>query len=374
MSTFVTAYEAIELGLYGNGDILMRDKGLMVKMAKYVYDDMKLTVLKQAQRDYFTIDKRTNSITLPCTKTMISSVSVRDRCGHFYPVWRNESITSDIVDVSAARDCSCEYKCGYKLCNTIKGYVSVQETKTDSLPNGDPISFVCTDRKVVQGGWLIAQTQYPQRVYMSGVWTDTILYTENTQICRVEVDHNGCVCDTEENIDCIFDNCCSDGGIPFGGTADTPPAPNIDTWRYYCNSKLDWFSVQCGNDRVCHNPFGMIYNISEEGNRLIFPAHFGFDKVLVRFYATVPTNQIKIPLIAVDTFVLGCKWWAVRWNDNKQALAEKYKHDYAQSKWGLLGELNRRTIQEYRMLLTPPVYVPSYTNNYFYNISNWGSV
>lgn len=374
MSTFLTLEEVIKLPMLGNNDLLQRSKGRFMTWAKYVHLDLNLTILKEATREYFQINKRTNSIDLPCEYTELSSVNVVDKHGVFYPVWRNQQLNDQIVEVAAGRDCACEFKCGYKLCNTIKGYEAITTTITDKFPDGSDISFACVERKAIDSqGFLYTQTQYPQRIYLSGVWTDTILHTENIKNCRVEVDKNGCVKDTEHNEELLCNTCCGTGEqmIPFGGNAGQPPCEGVDTWKYYCNSKADWFSVQCGQEARCHDPFGMIYNISEMGNRLIFPKHFGFDRVLVRYYKTIPLYEIKIPLIAVDAFVMGLKWWDARFDDKKQNLAVKYEQDYVRMKWGLLGELNKRRIAEYRMILTPPVFVPSYISRpTFYNNQN----
>jgi len=375
MSTFLSVDEAIELILLGNNDLLRRDRMKFIKWAPYVWEDMKLNVLKQPIREYFEIDKRTNSIQLPCPFTQVSSVNVRDRFGNFYPVWRNERLTDDIPDVAAGKDCSCEYKCGNKLCNTIKGYEAVVSQKEDKMPDGSDVSFTCVDRKMVESnGTFVEQLQYPQRVYESGVWVDTILYTENKILCKVELDHNGCVCDTEHNIDALCNTCCGDStsAFPFGGTADTPPCNNedINQWKYYCNSKLDWFWYQCGCEVGCLNPYQMIYNISELGNRLIFPKNFGFDRVVLRYYQTTNTASIKIPLIALDAFAMGIKWWDARFNDSKQNLAALYSQEYTKMKWGLLSELNKRRIAEWRMIITPPTFVPSYVPNRVYSNNN----
>lgn len=365
MATYLTIEEAIELALLGNYDLLQRNKGRYLKWSKFINEDMKLNVMKMPERQFFTINKRTNSVDLPCEYTQLSSVNLVDKYGNFYPVWRNERITGDIVDIAAGADCSCEHKCGYKTCNTIKGYEATTEVLSDFLPNGNPISFTCVSRKVVDaGGNFTEQKQYPQRVYESGVWVNTILYTETNHLCKVEVDDNGCVCDTDENVEALCGTCCNDSSvIPFGGTAERPPCDGVDTWKYYCNSKLEWFGVQCGHDVRCHNPFRDVYNISEDGNRLIFPPNFGFDRVLIRFYQTTPTSQISIPLIAIDAFIMGLKWWDVRFDDNKQQLAQLYSMEYTKMKWGLLGQLNKRRLEEWRMILTPPVYVPSYDRN-----------
>jgi hypothetical protein len=84
--------EVIELPLLGNDDILKRGKGRMMKWAPHVWSDMNLSSLKIARRERFEINKRTNSIDLPCSILQLSSVNVMDHCGIEYPVYRNSRL------------------------------------------------------------------------------------------------------------------------------------------------------------------------------------------------------------------------------------------------------------------------------------------
>lgn len=369
MSLFVTCDEAISLRLLGNDDILQRAKGRLKKFSKYVWQDLNLSTVKKAVRKRYKIDKRTRTIDLPCNALQLSSVNVLDKCGIEYPVYRNNRILSndDLVDVGETKNCGCEFNCNSTLCNTVKGYEAVISTKEDKNPNGSTASFECVDRKGVDGqGFFYEQLQYPERVYVDGVWTQTVLKTETRKLCKVEVDENGCICDTEANLDLLC-NACGIGAMNtnlccIGGTAETPPSESCSQWIYYCNSKLDWFSIQCGGfpyfrSRECEN----IYNITELGDRLIFPANFGHDEVIVRWYEDLSGKDIQIPVIAIDTFIVGLMWWDCRFNDKKQNLADKYKVDYATLKFGLLKELNKYRIAELCMIMAPPKYIPSYT-------------
>lgn len=381
MSRFFTIKEAVDLRLLGNADNLKRDKLRLMSWGKFVYQDLNLSVVKKATRKRFKINKATNTIEMPCSFLQLSSVNV-EICGIEYPVYRNQKITSndDIVDVGASKDCGCEFNCGYKLCNTIKGYEAVEHTEDDYNPNGSAVSFDCIDRKGIDDqGFFYEIKQYPKRIYTDNVWTSTVLYTETIKKCKVEVDENGCCTDCEENIDAVCDACgitnVSNNLCCIGGTANCPPASDCDTWTYYCSSKLDWFSIQCGSfpyfRRECNN----IYNISELGDKLIFPSDFGFDTVIVRWYEDLGLKDIQIPVIAIDTFILGLMWWDCRFNDNKQALGDKYGRDYAKLKFGLLKELNKYRTAELGMIIAPPTYVPSYFRDrtsiaYFNNYTN----
>lgn len=362
MSRFVTPHDAIELRLLSNEDYQQRDRMRLLKYAPYVWNDLNMSTVKRARRASFYINKRTNTIDLPCNILQLCSVGVIDKHGIEYPVYRNHRLSDDIVDVSASKNCGCELSCNSDLCNTIKGYEAVVSTKEDKNPDGTDVSFECIDRKGVDDqGFFYEQKQYPKRIYEDGVWTETILYTETNKLCKVEVDENGCVCDTEENLNAVCNSC----GISnvnsdlccIGGTSMTPPSDTCNTWVYYCNNKMQWFSTQCGSYPYMTNGCENIYNISELGDRLIFPPNFGWDKVMVRWYESA--GEILIPISVVDVFVVGTMWWDCRFNDKKQALAVKYGADYANLKFGSLKELNRYRIKELGQIISPVAYIPS---------------
>lgn len=363
MSRFIHIDDVIKLPMLGERDYLMRNKGRYKTWAKYVWQDMEMSTFKSPIREVFHINKRTNTIDLPCSFLELCSVNVIDKCGVFWPVYLNDKLHDDIVDIPSDNNCACEYKCGYKMCNTIKGYEAVVTCKKDFNPDGTEVSFTCVDRKAIDNqGFFYEQTQYPLRVYLSGVWTETVLHTENKKLCKIEVDENGCACDSKDNIEKICGACGIGNLIPTGGDANTPPNKNDNTWIYYCNSKLDWFSTQCGSyphgmNRNCNN----IYNISELGDRLIFPHNFGYDKVMIRYYADANMNDLQIPFLAVDTFVMGLKWWDKKYSNNPKdiQLSELFGKKYALMKFGLLRELNKYRIEELGKIFTPPKFIPS---------------
>lgn len=365
MSRFITPIEAVDIRLLGNSDYQKRDRLRLSKWSKFVWQDMNLTTIKRARRERFTINRKTRSIDMPCEFLQFCSVNVEDECGNEIPIYRNQRVKDDIVDVSAAKDCDCEYNCGYKLCSTIKGYEAVVSVKSDDLPSGSNKNFDCVDRKGIDDqGYFYEQLQYPKRIYEDGVWTDTILYTEDRKLCKVEVDENGCCCDTEENIDAVCTACGIDtvdsSLCCIGGNASTPPSESCDTWTYYCNSKLDWFMIQCGCFPYLSAEYNNVYNISELGDRIIFPHNFAWEKVILRWYEDTGFSDLQIPIISIDTFVTGLMWWDCRFNDKKQALADKYGRQYATLKFGLIKELNKRRVAELAKIMTPTRFMPSY--------------
>lgn len=378
MAKFYTSEELAESLCIRSGDPLMHNKALYLDCCEDVWIDMNEDVLKIANRvkipvrQVFNVDKKTNSVNIPNKALKVSSISAVDKWGCYSPLYRNDSIEDDVIDLGAAHDCGCENNCSSKLCNTIKGYEAVKTTKSDFLPNGDAISFDCIDKKMLDdNGFLYEQLQYPLRIYVSGVWTDTVKHTENKKLCAVEVDDNGCVCDTEQNLNIICDACnISDTSIVYGGDSINPPAcaPDATTWMYQCASKMEWFNVQCGDYAYrCGNGFGNIYNISQLGNRIIFPSNFGYGKVMIRFYEDIDLKDIRFPYLAKEAAMTGIQYFAATNHDKKQNLATAYGQKYSRQKWGLLLALNKYTLAELNNIFIQKVFVPSYLENRYYN-------
>ena len=382
MPRFEPVSDVVDSLCLRSGDILRKNRGLYLDVAQDVWNDLNETTLriskrlKMPVRKEYSINKRTNSIDMECDFLKLSSVSVMDR-GIIYPIYRNRNISNDIVEVPAEKNCACEHDCGYQLCNLIQGYVATQSVQSDVLPNGTPVSFNCVNRIVTdRKGVVYQENQYPKRIYTNGVWTDTILYTEQTKMCECEIDDNGCICDTEANINNVCNSCAinfnsnigkSVSGTympPVGGTASCPPNPNDNEWIYYCDNKMDWFGVQCGCEpRGFRAGCANVYNIGETGNRLVFPSNFGFDKVLVSYYADIDLGELMIPYIAKQAFMKGLQYFAADSNDKKAQSAAAYGQQYSRYKWGLFLELNKYRSVELGNAISPRAKVPSYIDH-----------
>lgn len=382
MARFEPVMEVIDSLCLRSGDTMRRKKGLFLDVANDVWNDLNETTLRVAKRvlipvrKEFQVNKRTNAIDMPCNFNRLASVNIIDECGTIHPVYRNLSIHDDIIDVPAEKNCACEHNCGYKLCNTIKGYVSVQTTQSDTLPNGNPISANCISRIAVgKNGVVYKEEQFLERVYTNGIWTDTIVQTKSYTLCECETNEHGCLCDTEENISRVCASCgirgMEDNIAPrnhsecVGGTAMCPPDPNCNEWTYYCDNKMDWFTVQCGCDgrRGIRRDFHNVYNIGENGKRLVFPSDFGFEKALVRFYEDVSLENLVIPYIAKETFMTGVLWFAYEHNADMAQVAQMYGQQYSRQKWGLFNELNKMRISELGNTIAGQSYIPSYVNH-----------
>jgi len=363
MSKFISIDDIVLAACMGDNDILQQKKMKYLFWAKKIWnDDLNLNAVKMPKRMIIGINKKTNTLDLPCDSVGVSGVSTIGHYGEFYPVFRNERLHNDIVGIAAKKDCSCE--CGNDLCNMVKGYEAVTEYIDSEMPNGDTQTFTCVTRKGYDAyGNYFEEKQYPQREYTDGTWTGTILHTEKIELCKLELTDNGCVKECKENYDKVvscgmYKNCNSI-------YLDNKVGDSCIVKQGIEGALYEWESGY-GFSR-CGGYFNNSYNITEDGNRLIFPHNFGHSKVLVRYYADVQLKDIKVPAIATEAFIVGIKYWETLIDDDKQNLNQNYSAKYSRLKWALMQELNKYRIAEMRMIMTPPVYIPrfdpSYNNN-----------
>mgnify|MGYP000240411734 FL=1 len=355
MSLYIPIKEVIEDLCHATNDFRESKKLKYAKLAKFVYRDLNFAVVKQAKRQFFEINRNTHSIDMPCNFLKLSAVSVMDEFGIQHPLYRSDTIHDDIVDIAAKEDCACA--CKGKLCNLLKKYESIEEEVTEEMPDGSYQIFKTRLVKAVDdGGNFYQEKTFPIRRYEEGVWIDTELTTEYTELCRFELDEKSkCVKDCNSNYDKFY-NC----GCNFNGYEKCYGDSYVEGAKIIgCTSKFDWYMVDSGcYFAKCNMPFKNIYNISELGNRLLFPHDFPFKKVLIRFYINEKLNDMEIPIIAQQTAMTGLKYYEFKWDDKKRGLKNDYERDWANQKFALIGEINKYRLSELQMAITPHRRVP----------------
>ena len=114
MAKLIPIEKVIDKLCQRNEDLLRRKKGLYLSCVEDVWNDLNEGVLKMAERvkipvrSIYQINKRTNSIDLPCNALRVCSVNVIDHHGNFHPIYKNDRLTDDLVDVGGSDSCACE--------------------------------------------------------------------------------------------------------------------------------------------------------------------------------------------------------------------------------------------------------------------------
>lgn len=358
--------EVILAACLGSNDFFQQKKMKYFFYSKGVYNDLNFNSIKSASRQLFTINKRTNSVNLPCNSLYVASVDYIDRCGVPIPAYINTNLPETIVDLNVTGGCGCQGQ----LCNMVKGYEATTEVINAEMPDGSFQDFTCVTRKDVDSnGWYYEQKQYPQRVFTDGEWTDTVLHSENTMLCQLICNENKCIEECEDNYKAVVDcGCYKDYTNVICKDAEVG-----DTWISFLGSAMDLFSVESGSCLgLSRCGFRNIYNVSENGDRLIFPPNFGWDKVRVRFYQDINLQNLLIPQIAVRTFITGLKSYEYEFDDANQRLYMEYNRRYEQQKLWLIGQLNRYTLKEIGQILSPKTYTPSYIRDWnYWGVNGW---
>lgn len=351
-------------------DNLLQKKMRFLSLSADVMEDMELNTIKAPERELFEINKRTWTVDLPCRLDELESVSWLDCYGIIHPVFRNERLHRDIVTVKASQNCECG--CSSELCHLIKSYVSIKEVVTVDTPEGGTEDFTCITRKYVTPlGMYTEQRQFVIRVNdYTGEWISNELTQEDIELCKLQVDPNGCVVDCDSNLEML--NCT---GCITSCREVTHNNNGIgDSYIVGCGSQYDIYRAEAGSLFWQDNfYFNNIYNITDDGKRLIFPVGFPHRKVLLGFYKGIQISDIKVPFMARVCFMTGLAWMdtLLSTDPGEQKMNIIYGRRYADMKWGCLLEMNKSTIAEYRMTLTPPVEWPCQTHPFYASLPNW---
>lgn len=358
-----------EMACFLMKDNLLQKKMRFLKLAPDVFQDMEMNVIKEPKRELFGINRRTWTVDLPCRIDELESVSFIDCYGIIHPVFRNERLHRDIVDIKATKNCECQ--CSSELCNLIKGYVGITEVITVDTPEGGTEDFTCITRKyVTPNGLYREQKQYPIRINdYTGEWISNELTQEDIELCKLDVDANGCVISSEENLYKL--NCV--GCITSCRTEVVGNNGVGDSFIVGCGSQYDLYRAEAGSlfSRQDYY-FNNIYNITDDGKRLIFPVGFPHLRVLLGYYKGIDISDIKVPVSARMCFAMGLAYYDTMLSSDPadQRLNAVYNDKFTKMKWGLLQEWNKNTIAELRMAMTPPVVWPSVVHPFF-NYQGW---
>lgn len=297
-----------------------------------VFRDLNLVAIKYTERRLIEVDKRTNSIEIPCNYLKLASVGIIDECNKIQMLIRNNNILDDIIDVSVKKRCGCECGCQDDLCGTIKNYEAILEDVTETMPDDSTKVFTKITRKTLYpDGSVMMDYTFPIRLYENGEWTDTVLTNETELICKLEMETCGCVKNCQVNRDVLL-GCIN--------------ADSLST-DYGCTINND-----CGIG--CQAESQMMYNFTELGNRISLPSNISYDKVLLRFYVEPKIKEIRVPLIAKPAFMAGVKHYATEYDESvAQSRQETYKRSYNSKKDLLALDLSKCSLKEIYSVLTP---------------------
>lgn len=258
-----------------------------MSVAKDVYRDLNLHVIRYTKRYWVSVDKKTNSIKLPDGYLFFSSVSIEDECGKLVPLVINSNLKSDIIDITQDKNCHCECGCNSSICGNIKNYESTTEMVLAKMPNGSDASFAAITRKKINSdGSMVIERRFPKAIYEDSVWVDTRIVAEEEFLCKVEVKDCGCVIENNSNREKIT-ACCgtdieSDCGCTYKGGSNT-------------------------------------YSFNEESTRIIFPSSFDHSRVLLRCFIDLPLKEIQVPIVAKKAIMYGIKAELMPW-DKREGL------------------------------------------------------
>lgn len=318
---FSTVSEAIRSMMSKEGDFSASRRLQYVDAAKEVFEDLNLSVIKDIKRVVIKLNQHLPVLPVPEDYFDFATMDYVDLHGKFKPLVFNDELHEDVPDISLAHDCGCECGCKSALCCSVKNYEVIQEVVSAQMPDESFQTFTKYTRKYMnKDGSFFQETAEPVRVFEEGEWTDTRLEVATDFICKLEVKECGCLVETPKVLSQLEANCCSLNFKHESGCSH----PDF----YTCKKST--------------------YSINKDGNRLILPDHFAYDKIVLRYYTTVKTKDILIPRIGLRSFTTGIRKEIALW-DKKATAGELAKWENAHTKATTVfrSRLNRMSLFDF---------------------------
>lgn len=319
------------------GDVPRREYLKYKRFVENVYRELNLKILREARREFLTVDRKTNSIKLPGNLITFSSISIINDCNKLVPLSFNENIDyQDYVDIGGDKACKCKQcDCQNEDCGNMYKYEKITEVVSMKVPEGSFEDFTKTVVKRIEpNGDVVQEINEPTMIYNSeGIHESTELVKRIEHICHVDLKDCGCIDDTEANRNTLIECSCA-------------ISVSVE-----CSGKYDY--------TTCKNPY--TYNLNEEGTRMYFDTNFNYDKVLLRYYANEGASEIEIPIVAKDAVSRGAEFYSVLW-DRKLPLGKinEFRAMYNEAKSDLSSQIHRMTTAEFTRTMLPPRTPPSY--------------
>jgi hypothetical protein len=318
---FSSASDAIRSMMSREGDFSASRRLQYVEVSKEVYESLNLSVIKDIKRVLIKLDGHLPVLPLPDDFFDFATLDYVDRHGKFMPLAFNDNLKEDVVDVSLDPNCGCECGCTNQLCQAAKNYETITEQVQMEMPDTTIQTFTKYIRKYLnKDGSFFQEVSEPVKVYDNGTWTTTRMETSQAFICKLEVKECGCLKESEHNKKHLEEHCC---GLNY---------------RHECGcSHPEYYKERMTT-----------YNISQDGKRIILPPHFEFEKIVLRYYATIKTKDILIPRLGLKAFMTGVRAEIALW-DKKGTDKEymKWSTTHTQALAVFRRNMNRMTLYDF---------------------------
>lgn len=196
LSEAVDMFMSLQNNSNQNHKLLYRTSGRMI------WKELLGDTLTSVRSVYVAVDQSTKRFTLPKDIMRLYSISFVDKCGIIHPIFYDENVsTLELLDFNNEDSCGCQ-KCKGKdsLCSIFET-VTYTDTVAEVSIEGTTDTFRIR-KYVIRDvlGKVTEVTEYYGPYDVNGSPTnDEIFKTTKEVICNLELDDNGCVCNSHVN-------------------------------------------------------------------------------------------------------------------------------------------------------------------------------
>lgn len=319
---FSTVSDAVRLMMSLEGDVSSSKRIQYIDAAKIVYESLNLAVIKDTKRVVINVKGHLPIIPCPDDYFDFATLDYVDHRGQFQPMVFNDNLKEKVADLSLAPNCGCECGCNSSMCCSAKNYEAITEEVSMALPNATVKSFTKYIRKYINSdGSFYQEIGEPVKIYdETGTWVDTRMDIRQQFICKLDVKKCGCLEETPNNLTQLQFNCCASNFKHEAG-----------------HSSPEFYKERSST-----------YNLTDKDNRIILPDHFHYDKIIMRYYATIKTKDILIPRLGLKAFMTGIKsevsLWDKRMTDRELA---KWQREHSKAAGAFRSKINRMTMTDF---------------------------
>jgi hypothetical protein len=317
-NAFISADELVSGICLREGDMQKINYPLYLSILKEEYIRMNLSTIKETKRLLIRLNPDLKCINVPSDYIIFHSIGIINGHGKFEPLILNDQIrTDDFIDIHGSSVCGCTCGCDNPDCSNVKNYELIESQVVAEMPDGSLKTFNSYIRKkLLTDGSLVTEIGEPARVYVNNVWVDTKIAISQELACKLELKTCGCIKPTSANSEQISATCDA-----------------VD------------FAYEAGNCNHLHPIDHRFYKVNAIGNRIHFPPHFPYDKVLLRYFADTKTKDLRIPILCARLMRSALKLEYSKYTEKK--MVDFWKQELREANMEFAGNIARLKLDDF---------------------------
>lgn len=327
-----------------------------MEFASEIYKQLFRKTIWEIKTQVLTVDRKTNTITIPDDCERLINLSVIDKYGRQHPLTYNPDI-STVQTTCQQNKCSCTNCKGQgTLCEAMDNITAINE---DVEINGE----IYQKTTYMRGDGCTIQRE--EHVPAWDATTEEVVYVTNRQwVCDIEVNENGCILPTEPNIlalqtYCGYNGSCLNNGYNYDGLnwgygGYVNPYVSVAPNPYNFFGYFNWDAASRSIIHIFRTARNVYINKKGQCDQDCQGLENEIHKVIIS-YQTIgytPGSEILIPDYAIMAMDAGVIWQQSLFNPNDRDRGRTNQHYFNDRKSDMAKYLNPIRMDDIKKIQT----------------------